>query len=130
MCVNCLRKRPSCKDCVCVCVLQVREAAQALLLAELRRIGQSGRKDTIDMWAPYLPQYVDSVSSRKYYTHVCERKRESDHLFCKYENALNYMYKPYKCSFFFLACRILKSATDVFYIPAVYVAIETQNFQV
>uniref|UniRef100_A0A8C1VID2 WD repeat domain 7 n=1 Tax=Cyprinus carpio TaxID=7962 RepID=A0A8C1VID2_CYPCA len=45
--------------------LEVREAAQALLLAELRRIGQSGRKDTIDMWAPYLPQYVDVVSSRK-----------------------------------------------------------------
>ncbi|XP_035246138.1 WD repeat-containing protein 7 isoform X3 [Anguilla anguilla] len=43
--------------------LEVREAAQALLLAELRRIGQSGRKDTIDLWAPYLPQYVDSVSS-------------------------------------------------------------------
>uniref|UniRef100_A0A671QEV8 WDR72-like alpha-solenoid domain-containing protein n=1 Tax=Sinocyclocheilus anshuiensis TaxID=1608454 RepID=A0A671QEV8_9TELE len=43
--------------------LEVREAAQALLLAELRRIGQSGRKDTIDMWAPYLPQYVDAVSS-------------------------------------------------------------------
>ncbi|KAM7369368.1 hypothetical protein PAMP_013640 [Pampus punctatissimus] len=41
----------------------VREAAQALLLAELRRIGQSGRKDAIDMWAPYLPQYVDTVSS-------------------------------------------------------------------
>uniref|UniRef100_A0AAQ5XXD8 WDR72-like alpha-solenoid domain-containing protein n=1 Tax=Amphiprion ocellaris TaxID=80972 RepID=A0AAQ5XXD8_AMPOC len=40
--------------------LEVREAAQALLLAELRRIGQSGRKDTIDMWAPYLPQYVDA----------------------------------------------------------------------
>uniref|UniRef100_A0A665VWX5 WD repeat domain 7 n=1 Tax=Echeneis naucrates TaxID=173247 RepID=A0A665VWX5_ECHNA len=45
--------------------LEVREAAQALLLAELRRIGQSGRKDTIDMWAPYLPQYVDTVSSRE-----------------------------------------------------------------
>ncbi|MEQ2258125.1 WD repeat-containing protein 7, partial [Xenotaenia resolanae] len=43
--------------------LEVREAAQALLLAELRRIGQSGRKDTIDAWAPYLPQYVDTVSS-------------------------------------------------------------------
>uniref|UniRef100_A0AAY5ELL1 WDR72-like alpha-solenoid domain-containing protein n=1 Tax=Electrophorus electricus TaxID=8005 RepID=A0AAY5ELL1_ELEEL len=43
--------------------LEVREAAQALLLAELRRIGQSGRKDTIDIWAPYLPQYVDTASS-------------------------------------------------------------------
>ncbi|TRY54276.1 hypothetical protein DNTS_010124 [Danionella cerebrum] len=46
--------------------LEVREAAQALLLAELRRIGQGGRKDTIDMWAPYLPQYVDAVSPREY----------------------------------------------------------------
>uniref|UniRef100_A0A8C5AUD7 WD repeat domain 7 n=1 Tax=Gadus morhua TaxID=8049 RepID=A0A8C5AUD7_GADMO len=52
--------------------LEVREAAQALLLAELRRIGQSGRKDTIDLWAPYLPQYVDSVSSRKYCRPVIE----------------------------------------------------------
>nr|XP_033789823.1 WD repeat-containing protein 7 isoform X2 [Geotrypetes seraphini] len=43
--------------------LEVREAAQALLLAELRRIGQIGRKETIDSWAPYLPQYVDSVIS-------------------------------------------------------------------
>uniref|UniRef100_W5M7M9 WD repeat domain 7 n=1 Tax=Lepisosteus oculatus TaxID=7918 RepID=W5M7M9_LEPOC len=43
--------------------LEVREAAQALLLAELRRIGQAGRKETIDLWAPYLPQYVDSVMS-------------------------------------------------------------------
>ncbi|CAL9683307.1 unnamed protein product [Knipowitschia caucasica] len=43
--------------------LEVREAAQALLLAELRRIGVSGRKDAIDLWAPYLPQYVDAVSS-------------------------------------------------------------------
>ncbi|XP_068107400.1 WD repeat-containing protein 7 isoform X2 [Hyperolius riggenbachi] len=43
--------------------LEVREAAQALLLAELRRIGQSGRKETIDFWAPYLPQYVDTIMS-------------------------------------------------------------------
>ncbi|KAK3523880.1 hypothetical protein QTP70_015372, partial [Hemibagrus guttatus] len=50
--------------------LEVREAAQALLLAELRRIGQSGRKDTIDMWAPYLPQYVDAVSSQACISYV------------------------------------------------------------
>lgn len=55
------RKHLSCLD------LQVREAAQALLLAELRRIEQAGRKETIDMWAPYLPQYMDSVISRKYF---------------------------------------------------------------
>lgn len=44
---------------------QVREAAQALLLAELRRIEQAGRKEAIDAWAPYLPQYMDHVMSRK-----------------------------------------------------------------
>ncbi|XP_056369770.1 WD repeat-containing protein 7 isoform X2 [Oenanthe melanoleuca] len=43
--------------------LEVREAAQALLLAELRRIEQAGRKETIDTWAPYLPQYMDSLIS-------------------------------------------------------------------
>lgn len=43
--------------------LEVREAAQALLLAELRRIEKDGRKETIDIWAPYLPQYVDNVMS-------------------------------------------------------------------
>ncbi|XP_070792077.1 WD repeat-containing protein 7 isoform X2 [Pituophis catenifer annectens] len=43
--------------------LEVREAAQALLLAELRRIEQAGRKEAIDTWAPYLPQYMDSVIS-------------------------------------------------------------------
>lgn len=48
-----------------VCVSQVREAAQALLLAELRRIEQAGRKEAIDAWAPYLPQYMDHVISRK-----------------------------------------------------------------
>ncbi|EPY82697.1 WD repeat-containing protein 7-like protein [Camelus ferus] len=41
----------------------VREAAQALLLAELRRIEQAGRKEAIDAWAPYLPQYMDHVIS-------------------------------------------------------------------
>lgn len=45
--------------------VQVREAAQALLLAELRRIEQAGRKEAIDAWAPYLPQYMDHVVSRK-----------------------------------------------------------------
>ncbi|XP_066102373.1 WD repeat-containing protein 7 isoform X3 [Saccopteryx bilineata] len=43
--------------------LEVREAAQALLLAELRRIEQAGRKEAIDAWAPYLPQYMDHVLS-------------------------------------------------------------------
>ncbi|XP_042906902.1 WD repeat-containing protein 7 isoform X2 [Parasteatoda tepidariorum] len=37
--------------------LEVREAAQALLLAELRRISPKGRKKLVEEWAPYLPNY-------------------------------------------------------------------------
>ncbi|RWS12537.1 WD repeat-containing protein 7-like protein, partial [Dinothrombium tinctorium] len=40
--------------------LEIREAAQALLLAELRRIGPKNRKLLVDEWAPYLPQYAES----------------------------------------------------------------------
>ena len=43
--------------------MQVRDAAQALLLAELRRIGAEGRKQVVDDWAPYLPSYVDPALS-------------------------------------------------------------------
>ncbi|XP_071092027.1 WD repeat-containing protein 7-like isoform X2 [Haliotis cracherodii] len=43
--------------------LEIREAAQALLLAELRRIGPEGRKAIIDEWSPYLPTYVDPQHS-------------------------------------------------------------------
>lgn len=39
--------------------LEIREAAQALLLAELRRIGPEGRKAVVDEWSPHLPTYVD-----------------------------------------------------------------------
>ncbi|BFZ12796.1 hypothetical protein BsWGS_15834 [Bradybaena similaris] len=39
--------------------LEIREAAQALLLAELRRIKNDGRKKLLDKWAPFLPSYVD-----------------------------------------------------------------------
>uniref|UniRef100_A0ABD2VT45 WD repeat-containing protein 7 n=1 Tax=Trichogramma kaykai TaxID=54128 RepID=A0ABD2VT45_9HYME len=37
--------------------LEIREAAQALLLAELGRMGVKGRKALVDYWSPYLPQY-------------------------------------------------------------------------
>ncbi|XP_070535704.1 WD repeat-containing protein 7-like [Ptychodera flava] len=43
--------------------LEVREAAQALLLAELRRIGSEGRQEVLNSWAPYLPNYVDPQMS-------------------------------------------------------------------
>lgn len=39
-------------------LFQIREAAQALLLAELRRIGPEGRKAVVDEWSPSLPTYV------------------------------------------------------------------------
>uniref|UniRef100_A0A4W6D5E0 WD repeat domain 7 n=1 Tax=Lates calcarifer TaxID=8187 RepID=A0A4W6D5E0_LATCA len=45
--------------------LEVREAAQALLLAELRRIGQSGRKDTIDISRKYLSTSASYQRERK-----------------------------------------------------------------
>ncbi|XP_069687986.1 WD repeat-containing protein 7 isoform X7 [Periplaneta americana] len=37
--------------------LEVREAAQALLLAELGRLGPKGRKALVDSWAQFLPSY-------------------------------------------------------------------------
>ena len=42
---------------------QIREAAQALLLAELRRIGAEGRKKVVEEWSPHLPSYVDPALS-------------------------------------------------------------------
>ena len=41
----------------------MRAAAQALLLAELRRIGADGREEVIHTWAHHLPNYVDSSLS-------------------------------------------------------------------
>lgn len=41
----------------------MRAASQALLLAELQRIGTDGREEVINQWAPHLPHYVDSSVS-------------------------------------------------------------------
>ncbi|XP_049524738.1 WD repeat-containing protein 7 isoform X2 [Dermacentor silvarum] len=46
--------------------LEVREAAQALLLAELRRIGPKGRKMVVDEWAVYLPNYGEAFLASPY----------------------------------------------------------------
>lgn len=40
--------------------LEVREAAQALLLAELGRLGPKGRKALVDDWSQYLPLYTQT----------------------------------------------------------------------
>lgn len=42
--------------------MQVREASQALLLAELRRIGSEGRRRVIDSWAPFMPDLIDETN--------------------------------------------------------------------
>ncbi|GAB6019254.1 Rabconnectin-3B, isoform A [Chamberlinius hualienensis] len=42
--------------------LEVREAAQALLLAELRRMGTAGRKALVEEWSPYLPNCFEPFS--------------------------------------------------------------------
>lgn len=39
--------------------MEIRDAAQALLLAELSRIGIEGRKKLVEVWASYLPQQLD-----------------------------------------------------------------------
>ncbi|XP_025115150.1 WD repeat-containing protein 7-like isoform X3 [Pomacea canaliculata] len=58
--------------------LEIREAAQALLLAELRRIGAEGRKRVIDDWSPFLPTYVDPTLSILGETTKEEEEEEDD----------------------------------------------------
>lgn len=41
-------------------LVQVRDAAQALLLAELGRLGTKGRKALVDAWAQFLPLYSNN----------------------------------------------------------------------
>nr|CAD7568431.1 unnamed protein product [Timema californicum] len=43
--------------------LEVREAAQALLLAELGRLGPKGRKALVDSWAQYLPNFTSDTQA-------------------------------------------------------------------
>jgi hypothetical protein len=44
--------------------VEIRDAAQALLLAELSRIGIEGRKKLVETWAPFLPNLnVDPFST-------------------------------------------------------------------
>lgn len=40
--------------------VEVREAAQTLLLAELSRMGPKGRKALVDAWSQYLPLYTQT----------------------------------------------------------------------
>jgi len=41
--------------------LEIREAAQNILLCELKRIGSKGRKQLVDDWACYLSHYEDHI---------------------------------------------------------------------
>lgn len=38
--------------------IEIREAAQQLLLGELERMGKKGRKQLVDSWAQFLPLYT------------------------------------------------------------------------
>ncbi|XP_053212301.1 WD repeat-containing protein 7-like isoform X2 [Panonychus citri] len=62
--------------------LKVREAAQTLLLAELRRIGARGRKQLVDDWASYLCQ-VDEQNGAAMNKHLnvpsSDRTQQSQH---------------------------------------------------
>ena len=40
-------------------IFQVRIAAQELLVAELKNLGESGRKALVDAWSGYIPKYGD-----------------------------------------------------------------------
>nr|XP_002123988.2 WD repeat-containing protein 7 [Ciona intestinalis] len=39
--------------------LELREAAQALMLAELRQMGASGRRKVVEVWSHHIPDYVE-----------------------------------------------------------------------
>ena len=39
--------------------VQVRLAAQELLVAELKNLGEAGRKALVDAWSCYIPKYGD-----------------------------------------------------------------------
>lgn len=38
--------------------MELREAAQALMLAELRQMGPKGRRRVVEMWSHHMPDYV------------------------------------------------------------------------
>lgn len=38
--------------------IEIREAAQQLLLGELERMGKKGRRQLVDSWAQFLPLYT------------------------------------------------------------------------
>lgn len=46
--------------------MEIREAAQALLLAELRRIGTVGRKALVEEWSPFLPSFIEPFQGNFY----------------------------------------------------------------
>lgn len=43
--------------------VEIREAAQALLIRELSRLGSSGRRRLIESWTPFLPPLLDPALS-------------------------------------------------------------------
>lgn len=52
--------------------LQVRQAAQSLLMAELRRLGPKGRKALVDYWAQFLPvsEILETPAMHKHHSSI------------------------------------------------------------
>lgn len=70
--------------------LEVREAAQNILLCELKRIGPKGRKQIVDEWASYLSQYEDHILSQKPLNQTnLNNQQSSNHLQAQNESDLN-----------------------------------------
>lgn len=42
--------------------IEIREAAQQILLGELGRMGKKGRKQLVESWSQYLPYYTQQES--------------------------------------------------------------------
>ena len=58
---RCLQVSHSLRKTITMLVLmsQVRIAAQELLVAELKNLGESGRKALVEAWSGYIPKYGD-----------------------------------------------------------------------
>lgn len=48
--------------------IEIREAAQALLLSEIRLTGSKGRRQIVEEWSSYLPNYSDQIPDGHIFT--------------------------------------------------------------
>ncbi|XP_065202818.1 WD repeat-containing protein 7 isoform X3 [Planococcus citri] len=60
--------------------LEVRQAAQSLLMAELRRLGPKGRKALVDYWAQFLPvsEILETPAMHKHHSSISSQAGSPD----------------------------------------------------